>query len=636
MHRALIFSCLLLSALLVVPVSADSGTAENYWQIVFQYDANGLTIRQVTPIAESRKAITTPGLIGAPVRLSYEADWLDASGAILAHSHLIMPLGRRVAIEDSAACEVVMPASDVVVVRVKGPSADLDPAQLRLTVAAAPMIRAEGIEVPSSFEFQSVTLPMQVAQQRPVQGPISVTKIRDTGPDNNRLVIVILGDGYTPASVSSGIYASHVGTLVSAFNATVPWNVMFNGTNIYRIDVESNENGADHDPYGTFRDTYFNSSFWVAGIERLLAVDDPGYYRAITAADALVGPGMWDELVIQVNSSKYGGSGGAVSVVSAHSAGPQVVLHELGHTFAGLADEYTSAYPGFPPGDGEPNVDYDASGPNLKWLVWVEPGTPLPTPATSQYFNSVGTFEGARYLTSGIYRPWYNCLMRSLGVPLDPVCREAHLKGFFNRTSLIDAATPAIGSNRLIRWSDNLFSVDPIPFAGLTYQWKINDSILAETTEALSLDWRQLEQFGTLQGDNLTLTVSYPTSMMRLSEESEQFSWTIRPDCNNNNLADATDLSMLISSDADHNGIPDECDALVCCEGSRGNVNGIGGLDLSDLSLLIAYLTTTPQPSLGCGSEANVNGASSIDLSDLSLLISYLTVTPKPVLPDCP
>lgn len=75
-----------------------------------------------------------------------------------------------------------------------------------------------------------------------------------------------------------------------------------------------------------------------------------------------------------------------------------------------------------------------------------------------------------------------------------------------------------------------------------------------------------------------------------------------------------------------------------CCIGSTGNVNksAAEGPDLSDLSLLISYLTVTPKPVLQCLDEANVNGLSNIDLSDLSLMIAYLTVTPKPTLPNCP
>ncbi len=77
---------------------------------------------------------------------------------------------------------------------------------------------------------------------------------------------------------------------------------------------------------------------------------------------------------------------------------------------------------------------------------------------------------------------------------------------------------------------------------------------------------------------------------------------------------------------------------LSCCIGTTGNVNKSASEapDISDLSLLISYLTVTPKPVLLCPAEANVNGSSGIDISDLSLLISYLTVSPKPTLPNCP
>jgi hypothetical protein len=86
--------------------------------------------------------------------------------------------------------------------------------------------------------------------------------------------------------------------------------------------------------------------------------------------------------------------------------------------------------------------------------------------------------------------------------------------------------------------------------------------------------------------------------------------------------------------DSDGDGVGDVCDG--CCQGTTGNVNAVGGVDLSDLSLMIGYLTIIPKPSLPCTEEANVNGAGSVDLSDLSLLIAYLTVSPRPTLPNCP
>ncbi len=75
---------------------------------------------------------------------------------------------------------------------------------------------------------------------------------------------------------------------------------------------------------------------------------------------------------------------------------------------------------------------------------------------------------------------------------------------------------------------------------------------------------------------------------------------------------------------------------LRCCQGTTGDVNVQGEIDLSDLSVLIAYLTQMPRPTLVCPEEANIDDRGTTDLSDLSRLISYLTTTPRPWLPACP
>lgn len=83
-----------------------------------------------------------------------------------------------------------------------------------------------------------------------------------------------------------------------------------------------------------------------------------------------------------------------------------------------------------------------------------------------------------------------------------------------------------------------------------------------------------------------------------------------------------------------------DCAPPSCCSGETGNLNlsAQETPDLSDLALLITYLTATPQPELPCLEEANVNGSgpSQPDLSDLSLLIAFLTQSPRPTLPVCP
>lgn len=73
-----------------------------------------------------------------------------------------------------------------------------------------------------------------------------------------------------------------------------------------------------------------------------------------------------------------------------------------------------------------------------------------------------------------------------------------------------------------------------------------------------------------------------------------------------------------------------------CCNGDRGNINASGNTDLSDLALLIAYLSITPVPSLPCISAANIDGVGIVDLSDLAALVSYLIDSGPRYLPRCP
>ncbi len=76
---------------------------------------------------------------------------------------------------------------------------------------------------------------------------------------------------------------------------------------------------------------------------------------------------------------------------------------------------------------------------------------------------------------------------------------------------------------------------------------------------------------------------------------------------------------------------------VTCCTGITGNIDLWGGVDITDLSYLIAYMVTTPRPGMPCLSEANINALGPIDLTDLSMLISYLVSPPGTVtLPSCP
>ena len=96
----------------------------------------------------------------------------------------------------------------------------------------------------------------------------------------------------------------------------------------------------------------------------------------------------------------------AAATVNASSR--EIAVHEAGHTFSGLGDEYDSAYPGFPDTE-EPNTTRETNPASIKWRDWILGGTPIPTPETSTYAAVVGLFEGAHYHDTGWHRPKLDC-----------------------------------------------------------------------------------------------------------------------------------------------------------------------------------------------------------------------------------
>jgi len=143
----------------------------------------------------------------------------------------------------------------------------------------------------------------------------------------------------------------------------------------------------------------------------------------------------YDQIIILINTKKYGG--GAIynfySVSgNSNSYKDKILIHEFGHGFAGLGDEYYTsdvAYNDFYPLDVEPwepnlttLVDFDK-----KWKHLLKKKTPIPTPIDNKkYLKRLGVFEGGGYAAKGVYRPAYDCLMNSFkGNKFCKACDEA-------------------------------------------------------------------------------------------------------------------------------------------------------------------------------------------------------------------
>ena len=303
-----------------------------------------------------------------------------------------------------------------------------------------------------------------------------VTKIIDNGGDDLRFNLVILSDGYQDAELA--IFATDSTSFTNTLKVTPPFDTLWPGINVHRVDVSSTDSGAT-DPVacggtGATPKTYFDASFCTNGVARLLALTSA---TALSVARTQV-PKMHMTFVI-VNSTKYGGSGGDVAVFSRDAAAPEIGIHEMGHTAFGLADEYESlagcssgevghdSYAGTEP--AEPNVTANTARATLKWASLVDAATALPTTSNADCANCdtqaspvaanvAGAFEGARYFHCGIFRPQFQCRMRVLANPFCAVCSQvimAKLKPFLPTavpavTAMAPASGPTVGGTSVV------------------------------------------------------------------------------------------------------------------------------------------------------------------------------------------
>lgn len=249
--------------------------------------------------------------------------------------------------------------------------------------------------------------------------------ILNNGPVDKKVDIVILAEGYTKDEM--GKFIADAKKMTNFLFEYEPFKSHKDDFNVHYVESYSEESGTDNPGKGIWKRTIMNSSFWTFGTERYLTTED---FKSVRDVAALA---PYDQIYVLVNTDKYGG-GGIYNFfnlcVSDHPAAPQVFVHEFGHGFGGLADEYDY-------GD-ESNADrYDLSvepiEPNIttlvhfdqKWQDMVTPGTKIPTEVSEENKGKIGAFEGAGYVAKGVYRPTMGCIMRELKYKFCPVCQRA-------------------------------------------------------------------------------------------------------------------------------------------------------------------------------------------------------------------
>lgn len=295
------------------------------------------------------------------------------------------------------------------------------------------------------------------------------TSFLDNGPSSNRVDIVFLGDGYT--STELNLYQTHINSMMSHFfnEGQDPFPRYSKYFNAHRIDVISQQSGADDPSAGTSVNTALDATYRFDGsTQRLLYISNAKANAALSLG--LGGAFTADMKLVTVNATQYGGGGGSYAVYAGGNiSATEVALHELGHSFGGLADEYggfTTPYTGDEP--SEPNVTTDPTG--AKWARWngyVQPG-----------IGTIGAYEGGRYYEDGIYRPSANSKMRSLGLPFDAISREELILDIYRIVDPLDGwlsnGQPLTNPAKL--WVD---SIDP---AIIQHQWLVNGSLITNAT----------------------------------------------------------------------------------------------------------------------------------------------------------
>ena len=308
-----------------------------------------------------------------------------------------------------------------------------------------------------------------------------VTTIQSSGNPANRVDLVVLGDGYTAAEM--GKYASDVSNAVNGFFASSPYSEYRNFFNVYRVDVTSAESGADHDTPSVIRkNTAFDGTFDCAGIQRLVCVDTTKVNAVLTASIAAAN--QRDMVLVLVNDPQYGGSGGAIAVASTHTDAIELVLHETGHSFGLLADEYDysppTCYNSIEP--SEANATHQTVRASIKWTAWIDAGTPIPTSTTAA--GIPGLYQGAKYCTTGLYRPTYDSKMRNLNRPFEQINSEQIIRRIYNYTSPIDSVSPTASTVIVPAGTSQAFTVSrPVPAThSLTIQWQLDGVVVGSGT----------------------------------------------------------------------------------------------------------------------------------------------------------
>ncbi|MEJ7806084.1 MAG: M64 family metallopeptidase [Telluria sp.] len=309
--------------------------------------------------------------------------------------------------------------------------------------------------------------PDVVRKQEPAPARVIPIRVNGTSPD--KVDLLVMGDGYTAADMKK--FEADAKRLTDYLFTVSPFKERAADFNVWGLAVPTQESGVSRPSTGVHRASALGTRYDIFGSERYVLTLDNRALREIAQH------APYEFIEILVNNDTYGGGGifGQFSTAAAGSdSANYLFVHEFGHHFAGLADEYYTSPVAYAPSDNrmepwEPNVTALRDPARIKWKRHVKPGTPLPTPwpkaeyeehsrafqkrraalraasrpesemsalfredlaFTEKLFSQAphrrhaGAFEGANYEAKGFYRSQMQCLMFDRSERFCNVCND--------------------------------------------------------------------------------------------------------------------------------------------------------------------------------------------------------------------
>lgn len=237
--------------------------------------------------------------------------------------------------------------------------------------------------------FSQVIDPSSVSIIREnLKSGVRVFELVKSGDPHLKVDVAVIAEGYTAGEVEK--FERDLRRFTKVFFDFEPYKSYKDRFNVYGVFQASQDSGCDEPRRGIFKKTALNSTFNSLGSERYLLTEDNKSLRDIAAHVP------YDALFIMVNQERYGG-GGIYNLYCTFTVDNQwweyLFLHEFGHHFAGLADEYYTssvAYNEFYPRGIEPlepNITALLDPSHLKWKDLLTPGIEIPTPWEKEGFD---------------------------------------------------------------------------------------------------------------------------------------------------------------------------------------------------------------------------------------------------------